>query len=40
MRLTEVTRPELFCDSHLVGLANAEAGGLYGVATAEVVSQS
>jgi hypothetical protein len=29
MRLTEVTRPKLFCDGHLVGLANAEADELW-----------
>jgi hypothetical protein len=40
MRLTEVTRPELFCDSHLVDLANAEAEVLCAVATAGFVWQS
>jgi hypothetical protein len=40
MRLTEVTRPELFCDSHLVDLANAEAEVLCSVATAGFVWQS
>jgi hypothetical protein len=40
MRLTEVTRPELFCDSHLVDLANAEAEALCNVATAVFVWQS
>lgn len=40
MRLTEVTRPELFCDSHLVGLADAEEDRLCSVATAGFVWQS
>jgi len=37
---TEVTRPELLCDGHLVGLANAEAKVLCSVATAGFVWQS